>query len=116
VVTQEIPAQYNGLIYVLKGRVKTGGKILEAEQAGWLDNMDHNSNSQMDFEALENETRFVLYAGQPHNVPVVHHGPFVAGTMEEISGLYKAFRQGAFPHLNDLPAEQRISYVLEKSE
>lgn len=110
VVSQEIPSHYNGLVYVLKGSVKAGDKIIKAEQAGWLDKATEEGDTEMQFEALENDTHFVLYAGQPHNVPVVHHGPFVADTMEDIAEMYRDFRQGKFPHLNDLPSNKKISY------
>lgn len=115
VVTQEIPSHYNGLVYVLKGSVKAGDKIIKAEQAGWLEKITENGESELQFEALENDTHFVLYAGQPHNIPVVHHGPFVADTMEDIAQMYKDFRQGKFPHLNDLPSKQKIIYSSEIS-
>ncbi|WP_262250410.1 pirin family protein [Parapedobacter soli] len=110
VVTQEIPSHYNGLVYVLKGSVKAGDKIIKAEQAGWLEKITENGESELQFEALVNDTHFVLYAGQPHNVPVVHHGPFVADTMEDIAQMYRDFRYGKFPHLNDLPSIQKTSY------
>ena len=110
VVTQEIPSHYNGLVYVLKGSLKAGDKIINAEQAGWLDKATEDGDTEIQFEALENDTHFVLYAGQPHNVPVVHHGPFVADTMEDIAQMYRDFRQGKFPHLNDLPSGQKTSY------
>lgn len=113
VVSQEIPSHYNGLVYVLKGRVKAGDKIINAEQAGWLDKATEDGDTEIQFEALENDTLFVLYAGQPHNVPVVHHGPFVADTMEDIAQMYRDFRQGKFPHLNDLPSEQKITSFSE---
>ncbi|MGB7526983.1 pirin family protein [Sphingobacterium cellulitidis] len=115
VVTQEIPSHYNGLVYVLKGSVKAGDKIINAEQAGWLEKITENGESELQFEALVNDTHFVLYAGQPHNVPVVHHGPFVADTMEDIAQMYRDFRQGKFPHLNDLPSIQKISYTSQIS-
>lgn len=108
-VKQEIPLHHNGLVYVLKGSVKAGDKIIKAEQAGWIDRITENGNSEIQFEALDNDTHFVLYAGQPHNVPVVHHGPFVADSMEDIAQMYSDFRQGKFPHLNELPDEQKIT-------
>src|SRR5690606_36033098 len=80
------------------------------EQAGWLDKTVENGNTEIQFEALESNTNFVLYSGQPHNVPVVHHGPFVADTMEDIAQMYRDFRQGKFPHLNGLRSIQKISY------
>src|SRR5690606_22083760 len=115
-VIQEIPSHYNGLVYVLKGSLKAGEKIIKAEQAGWLDKTAENGNSKMQLEALENDTHFVFYAGQPHNVPVVHHGPFVADSMEDIAQMYRDFRQGKFPHLNDLPDEQKITSFSETSK
>lgn len=124
VARQETPSHYNGLVYVLKGSVKAGDKIIKAEQAGWLDKTAdvstssrlNNGNTEIQFEALENDTHFVLYAGQPHNVPVVHHGPFVADTMEDIAQMYRDFRQGKFPHLNDLPSGQKITSFSEMAK
>lgn len=113
VVEQEIPLHYNGLVYVLNGSVKVGDKIIKSEQAGWIEKTTEKGNGQITFEALENDTRFVLYAGQPHNVPVVHHGPFVADTMDDIAKMYADFRHGKFPHLNDLPEGQKITYGTE---
>jgi len=110
VVRQEIPSHYKGLVYVLKGRVKAGDKIINAEQAGWLDKTVENGNTEIQFEALESNTNFVLYSGQPHNVPVVHHGPFVADTTEDIAQMYRDFRYGKFLHLNELPSIKKISY------
>lgn len=97
-VIQEIPAQYNGLVYVLKGSIKVSNKIIKAEQTGWLSQSNETGNSELQFQALEDGTHFVLYAGQTHNVPVVQYGPFVADSMEDIARLYKEFRDGAFPH------------------
>lgn len=116
VISQEIPSHYNGLVYVLKGSVKAGDKIINAEQVGWLDKATEDGDTEIQFEALENDTHFVLYAGQPHNVPVVHHGPFVADTMEDIAQMYRDFRQGKFPHLNDLPDEQKVTSFSETSK
>src|SRR5690606_37845765 len=98
VVTQEIPSHYNGLVYVLQGSVKAGDKIIKAEQAGWLEKITENGESELHLEAFVIDTHFVLYAGQTHNVPVVHHGPFVADTMEDIAQMHRDFRQGKFRH------------------
>ncbi|WP_257656484.1 pirin family protein [Parapedobacter lycopersici] len=107
-IHQEIPAHYNGLVYVLKGSIVVGDKMIKAEEAGWLS--PSGETGEMLFRALEDDTRFVLYAGQPHNVPVIHHGPFVADSTEDIAGLYREFRGGAFPHLNELPTEWKVNY------
>jgi len=107
-IKQQLPASYTGLIYVLEGAVKVGAETIAAGQSGWLNKTTEPGDSELSFYALEAGTRFVLYAARPHGVPVVAHGPFVADTVEDISRLYKEYRQGAMPHLDDLPEYQRI--------
>ncbi len=111
-ITQEIPAHYNGLVYVLKGNIKAGDKVINTEQTGWLSEPYEAGGSEITFQASGEDAHFVLYAGQPHGVAVVHHGPFVADTIQDIATMYKEFRSGSFPHLNDLPAEQKFTYPL----
>jgi len=111
VTRQEIPAHYNGLVYVLKGRVKAGDQIIQAEQAGFLNKTGAEGQSKLILEALDDDTHFVIYAAQPHNVPVVPYGPFVADSMEAIAEMYRDFRHGKFPHLNDLPEDQKVTYT-----
>lgn len=109
-VNQDIPLQYHGLIYVLQGRVKVGDKIISSGQAGWLERTDEKDSGRLSLEAPDEDTHFVLYAGQPHHVPVVQHEPFVADSVEEIAQLYRKFKDGQFPHLNDLSDKQKITY------
>lgn len=109
-IKQELPSNYGGLIYVLEGAVKVGDVTIKAGQAGWLNKTNELENSELSLYSLEDDTRFVLYAAQPHNVPVVSHGPFVADNMEDIARLYKEYRNGEMPHLNNLPKEQRIEF------
>ena len=112
-VRQHIPLHYNGLVYVLQGTVRAGDQTIHAGQAGWLGKETEPGEGEIGFEGLEDSTHFVLFAGQPHHFPVVQHGPFVADSMEDIAQMYRDFRQGKFPHLNYLPADQRITYVSE---
>ncbi len=107
-VMQELPAKHNGLIYVLEGSIQVGDKIIKAGQAGWLNKSADKTENEITFNILEGNARFVLYAAQPHNVPIVSHGPFIADSMEDITRLYKEYRNGDMPHLNDLPKEQKL--------
>lgn len=109
-LTQELLADYNGLIYVLNGIVQVGSKTIEAGQAGWLDKANEDSQSEISFTSKSDETHFILYAAQAHKVPVVSHGPFIGDTTEDIARLYKEYRSGEMPHLNKLPDEQKIEY------
>ncbi|MEX6691002.1 pirin-like C-terminal cupin domain-containing protein [Danxiaibacter flavus] len=108
-VVQELPASQNGLIYVLDGSVQVGDKTIKAGQAGWLNRSAETGNSELALQSLE-DTHFVLYAAQPHNVPIVAHGPFIGDTKDDIVRLYKAYGNGQMPHLNNLPGTQKISF------
>jgi redox-sensitive bicupin YhaK (pirin superfamily) len=112
-VVQELPSVQNGLVYVLEGSVQVGDQTLEAGQTGWLNRSPETGNSNLTFQSLS-ETHFVLFAAQPHNVPVVSLGPFIGDTSEDISRLYKEYRNGKMPHLNNLPEEQKIDYSSNK--
>lgn len=109
-IVQELPSEYNGLIYVLSGSVQIGEKTIKTGQAGWLNKLAEHTESEIQFLSLEKETHFVLYAGQPHKAPVISHGPFIGDTMEDITRLYKEYRNGEMPHVNDLPDNQKIEF------
>jgi len=110
-IAQELPANHNGLIYVLNGAVQVGDKTVKAEQAGWLDKLGNDdSGSEIEFNSLEEDTHFVLYAARPHNAPIVLHGPFIGDTMEDIARLYKEYRNGEMPHLSQLAESQKIDF------
>lgn len=113
IARQDLPNQYQGLIYVIEGSVKVGDKTVRAEQAGWINSLNSDGNDILQFEALEQPTRFVLYAGQPHREPTVHYGPFVADSMEAISQMYKDFRRGMYPHLKQLPEQFKLRFTPE---
>jgi redox-sensitive bicupin YhaK (pirin superfamily) len=109
-VSQELPTNYTGLVYVLNGAVHVGNKTIESGQAGWLDEPKEGSESEIIITSKSDETHVVLYAAQAHKAPVVSHGPFIGDTMEDIARLYKEYRNGEMPHLNQLPNTQKIEY------
>src|SRR5262249_2100506 len=109
-VVQQLPADYTGLIYVLNGAVQVGNKTIAAGQAGWLDQSKEQTASEIQLLSRAHDSHFVLYAAQPHHVPLVLHGPFVGNTPADIARLYTAYRNGEMPHLNNLPESQNITY------
>lgn len=115
-IAQSLPASYNGFLYVLDGvvRVGPGNQTLAAGQVGWLDRPGEDGDSVLQLRAPSGPARLVLYAGQPQNEPLVHRGPFVAGSAQEIAGLYHAFRSGRFELLSQVAARQRAAQVLER--
>lgn len=109
-VNQELPPHYNGLVYVLNGAVRVGHSLVSAGETAILEKSSATGEEELHFEATQSDTRFVVYAGWPHRAPLVHHGPFVADSMQDIHRMYREYRERKFPHLDELPAEQRITY------
>jgi redox-sensitive bicupin YhaK (pirin superfamily) len=48
----------------------------------------------------------VLYAGQPLGEPLVHQGPFVAGSRAEIAMQYRRYLNGQFQSMHQLALAQ----------
>jgi redox-sensitive bicupin YhaK (pirin superfamily) len=96
---QELPGAYNGFAYVVEGSVRIGGHTLTAGQAGWFAPSERGA---LVVSAAERGARLVLYAGLPIREPLVHQGPFVAGSRAEIAELYRRFRAGQFSSMHQL--------------
>lgn len=106
-ITQEIPASYNGFIYVLEGDISVGKSKITQGQMAWLDKTNEVGESELLFKAGEQEARFVLYAGKPHKAPIVSYGPFIADMNKDIIRLYNEYHAGQMPHLNNLPESRK---------
>jgi quercetin 2,3-dioxygenase len=94
-----VPAWYNGFVYVIEGAVDVGGTRLEMGEVGWLAPSEAPSVA---FTAGEDGGRLVLYAGEPIREPLVQHGPFVAGSPQEIIAFHQRFRAGQFTRMSQL--------------
>jgi redox-sensitive bicupin YhaK (pirin superfamily) len=105
---QEIPSNYNGFIYVVEGSVWVSGKKVQKDEAGWLDLSIDSTESQVVLHTEDQAARFVLYAAEPHRASIVSHGPFIGDSEDDIRRLYREYRQGMMPHVNDLPKEKRV--------
>jgi redox-sensitive bicupin YhaK (pirin superfamily) len=106
-ITQEIPAEYNGFIYVLEGDVLIGENKITQGQIAWLGKANESGESEITFKAGELSAKFVLYAGKPHNAPIVSYGPFIADMNKDIIRLYNEYHAGQMPHLNNLPESRK---------
>lgn len=104
---QELPASYNGFIYVLEGSV-TANVALDKGDVGWLEMLvgDSDQTTSLRLTAGESRARFVLYAGEAQFETTVHHGPFVAGSREEIAEYFREFRAGKFESMSALAKRQ----------
>jgi redox-sensitive bicupin YhaK (pirin superfamily) len=103
-VEQDLPASYNGFVYVLEGSVRAGADDapLDAGKVGWLDRIDGGGASSLRIAAGDAGARLVLYAGQPTNVPIVMHGPFVGETRADLMRVSREFMAGRFPRMSEL--------------
>jgi redox-sensitive bicupin YhaK (pirin superfamily) len=106
-IDQDLPATYNGFFYVLDGTVRAGGRSVAKGEVGWLGR--DAAPGFVRFEAPDAPARLILYAGAPQNEPLVHHGPFVAGSAAEIAARFAEFRQGRFEPLSRVAARQRAT-------
>ena len=102
-VTQDLPASYNGFIYVLEGAVQAGGdgRQLAAGQVGWLNRGD-SGDSTLRLVADDAGARVMLYAGEPTNVPIVMHGPFVGETRADLMRISSDYLAGRFPRISEV--------------
>ena len=106
---QKIPAGFNTFLYVLSGKVEVGGRVLEKGQVGWLDIFPNDALSELELTGGREGVRLVLYAAKPTGDAIVSHGPFIAGSSEEISRLYSEYRQGKMKHIQAVEESQRIA-------
>lgn len=109
VFEQDLPASYNGFLYVIEGAVKVGNDeaLLTNGQVGWLDRPDGDGLSVLRIAAGEEGARLVLYAGQPQGDPIVSHGPFIGDSREDIARLYSEYRAGRFERMSEIARAAR---------
>lgn len=99
---QQLPANFNGFLYVLEGWVMIGEEetVLNIEHVGWLDIFNSDALSQLKLKAGEEGVRLVFYAGEPTGDAIVSHGPFIGGSNQDILHLYNEYRLGKMKHIS----------------
>jgi redox-sensitive bicupin YhaK (pirin superfamily) len=109
---QEIPANYNSFLYVLRGTVKIGEKetLLKEGEVGWLNALTCNGQSELKLTVGEEGVRFVLYAAKPQGENIVSYGPFIGDTSDDINRLNQEYRRGGMRHISTAPETQRLMW------
>ncbi|WP_128547046.1 pirin family protein [Larkinella soli] len=109
---QSLPADFNAFLYVLEGRVSVGadGKVLQANQIGWLDKTAGPATSELELTAGPGGARLVLYAGQPQHDRIYPYGPFIGDTQRDIIRLYQEYQAGGMKHVLTLPDDRKYRY------
>jgi len=95
-LTQSVPAEQSGLIYVFKGAARIGSEQREVRegQAALLESGD-SVEIGVDADA-RGEADLLLLSGKPLNEPVARYGPFVMNTREQIEQAFRDYQSGRF--------------------
>ena len=108
-VDQELPASYNGFLYVLDGSVTVGEveSPLAKGQVGWLQRPHGEGTSIVRIRGGAEGARLVLYAGEPQGSPIVSYGPFIGDSNDDINRLFAEYRAGRFSRMSEVAAPVR---------
>jgi redox-sensitive bicupin YhaK (pirin superfamily) len=88
-VTLPVPATHQTLAYAFEGAPRVGGRELPNGSLGILVDGD-----AVQVEAGDAPVRVLLIAGRPLREPVVHYGPFVMNTVQEIQQAISDYQAG----------------------
>lgn len=105
VFEQELPASYNGFLYVLDGELTADGAQsarVTAGQVGWMDDAGDAARTNLRLTAGPEGARFVLYAGERQGVPIVMHGPFVGESRADLMRVSRDYIDGKMPRVSEL--------------
>jgi len=92
--TQEIPAGYNALVYLIAGEVLVGAER-RAVREGQMAQLTEGEGVSLAVDAqAQTPANLLLLAGQPLNEPVARYGPFVMNTDAEIRQAVRDYQQG----------------------
>lgn len=103
-IDQMLPSSQGGLLYVVEGSVRTNGGDLSPADVAWFSTSPGGSRL-LQLHAGRSGARVLLYAGQPLKEPILQHGPFVAGSRQELAAYFKSWSAGAFNSIQTIGAE-----------
>ncbi|WP_203343466.1 pirin family protein [Vibrio diabolicus] len=81
---------HNMMIYVYKGRIQVKDREINQGEMAIL-----SKGEWVELQA-EKESGALIFIGEPINEPVVHYGPFVMNSMEEIEQTIQDYNSGFF--------------------
>ncbi|MGF1703015.1 pirin family protein [Photobacterium makurazakiensis] len=79
---------FQAMIYVYKGRVEIEGQVVKVGELALLDHGEGLAINSV------KDSGMLLLSGIPIDEPVVHYGPFVMNSMEEIEQAVQDYQQG----------------------
>src|ERR1044072_6369192 len=95
-ITQSVPAEQNGLIYVFKGAARIGSEQREVRE-GQAALLASGGSVEIGVAAAAKvAAELLLLSGKPLNEPVARYGPFVMNTREQIEQAFRDYQNGRF--------------------
>ena len=91
------PKDYNTALLVLQGQVKANGSA--SVTAGNFILFKHDGDEVT--VSAEADSIVLFLSGAPIDEPLVHYGPFVMNTVDEINAAIEDFNAGKFGRLDD---------------
>ncbi|CAE6950654.1 hypothetical protein ACOMICROBIO_FLGHMIGD_03090 [Vibrio sp. B1FLJ16] len=85
-----IEPSHNMMLYVYQGLVETPGRAIKQGEMALL------SKGELATLTANEQSGVLLFIGEPINEPVVHYGPFVMNSIEEIEQAIQDYNAGLF--------------------
>ncbi len=85
-----IPDDHNTLVYVYEGELRVAGTDYPL-RAGMLGRLSHSGELELN---VSSDTRLLVISGKPIGEPIVHYGPFVMNSVEEIRQAIQDYQSG----------------------
>lgn len=85
-----IPDGHNTLVYVYEGELRVAGTDYPL-RAGMLGRLSHSGELELN---VSSDTRLLVISGKPIGEPIVHYGPFVMNSVEEIQQAIQDYQSG----------------------
>ena len=89
-VTLQTPKHHNVMLYAYKGSIKVGERVLMQGEFALLSSGEAFSMTAHDTSGV------LIFSGEPINEPVVHYGPFVMNSIQEIEQAINDYNSGLF--------------------
>lgn len=96
VFEQTLGEQHAALVFVIAGEINVHGVTPNTVVKNQLAVLSTGTELKI---TAQQDSRFLLIAGQPFNEPVARHGPFVMNTRDEIEQAFRDYRSGQFGHI-----------------
>ncbi|TJY41833.1 pirin family protein [Cohnella pontilimi] len=97
-LAQQLPADYNGFLYILEGTGRFGSDQTAGKphQVLWMGPAHGGAAVSEIVMTADHPLRLLLIAGRPLREPVVAYGPFVMNTKEQIQQAFQDYQSGKF--------------------